>query len=72
LEVVVQGHANDLSDGEIDKLLESANEESDEYESRSEEITRHIRQQKSHIDSGKVSRDLFPMAKRVGIAVNFN
>ena len=24
--------ANDLSDGEIDKLLESANEESDEYE----------------------------------------
>ena len=41
---MVQEQANDLdvidlSDGEIDKLLESANEESDECESRAEEIT---------------------------------
>ena len=64
--------ANDLSDGEIDQLLESANEESDERETRAEEMTRHMRQQSSHlINSGNVSRDLFPRAKPVGIAIHF-
>ena len=64
--------AGDLSDGEIDRLLQTANEESDECESRDEEVNRHMRQQTSHIDTGKVSRDLFPKAKRVGIAVHFH
>ena len=69
---MVQEQANDLSDGEIDKLLESANEESDEFESRALEITRHIRQQTSHIDTGNVSRELFPKAKQVGVAIHFH
>ena len=62
----------ELSDGEIDRLLESANEDVDYIEERKTEMAYHFWQQHSHyVSNGKASRQLLPSAKQVGKAVLF-
>ena len=67
-----QDGEGELSDDEIDRLLESANEEVDYLSQRRAERAHHFKQQNSnYARTEQASRQLSPIAKQVGKALSF-
>lgn len=63
---------HELNDDEIDRLLESANEETDYLQARKAERAYHFKQQScEYVRTMQASRKLFPIAKKVGKTLSF-